>query len=118
MVVVTPVAPMVIPEVLLVPMLIVPLVCPAPALMETLPPLPPVEDSAPAVRFNAPPVPPVPVSVPAVKFKAPPFCIAALLVAGWMVIACPPVRVVMSGERLPAKASCPAVESVTLVPIN
>src|SRR6202044_2070784 len=48
------------------PILIEPLVCPAPALMVTLPPLPPVEDSAPAERFNAPPVPPVPVSVPAV----------------------------------------------------
>ena len=79
------------------PILIEPLVCPAPALIVTLPPLPPVEDSAPAVRFNAPPVPPVPVSVPAVRFNAPPLAAVALLVAGRREREFPPVKVVISG---------------------
>ena len=105
MVVVMLFAPRVMDPVLSVPILIDPFVAPAPALMITLPPLPPVEDSAPAVRFNAPPVPPVPDSVPAVKFKAPPVPTAALLVAGRRERELPPVRVVISGERLPVRAS-------------
>ena len=82
MVVVIPVLPIVIAEAALVPMLIVPLVAPVPALMLTFPPLPPVEDSAPAVRFNAPPVPPVPDSNPPVRLMAPPVPAAALFDAG------------------------------------
>ena len=111
-------APRVMDAVLRVPILIAPLVCPAPALMMTFPPLPPVVDSAPAVRFNAPPVPPVPVSVPAVKFNAPPFAAAALLVAGRSEREFPPVKVVMSGKRFPARASWPVGLTVTsLVPL-
>ena len=81
-------APIVKAEVLLVPMLIDPLVAPCPALMMTFPPLPPVEDSAPAVRFNAPP-----------------FVAAALFDAGWRERELPAVRVVMSGESPPVRAS-------------
>ena len=82
MLVVTPVAPRVIADAALVPILIVPLVAPVPALMLTFPPLPPVEDSAPAVRFNAPPVPPVPDSNPPVRLIAPPFATGVLKAAG------------------------------------
>ena len=97
-------------------MLTIPLVAPNPALMETLPPNPPVPDSAPAVRFNAPPVPPVPDSNPPVRLIAPPFPVVAL--AGWREREAPAAKVVMSDERLPAKASCPAVERAILEPIN
>ena len=82
MVVVMLFAPRVMDPVLSVPILIDPFVAPAPALMITLPPLPPVEDSAPAVRFNAPPVPPVPDSNPPVRLIAPPLTAGVLKAAG------------------------------------
>jgi len=88
LVVVTPVAPRVIAEVFVVPMLIAPLVVPAPALIMTFPPVPPVPDSNPPVRFNAPPFP-----------------AAALFDAGWRERELPPVKVVISEERPPARAS-------------
>ena len=47
---------MVIAEVLVVPILTVPLVAPVPALMITLPPVPLVPVSLPALKFNAAPL--------------------------------------------------------------
>ncbi len=71
--VVIPVAPRVIPEVLIVPILIVPFALgPIPALIATFPPVPPVLDSLPALRFNVPPNPPVPDSLPALRVSPPP----------------------------------------------
>ena len=56
LVVVTPLAPRVIAEVLVVPILTVPLVAPVPALMITLPPVPLVPVSLPALKFKPPPL--------------------------------------------------------------
>jgi hypothetical protein len=56
LVVVTPVLPRVIADAVLVPMLIVPLVAPAPALILTLPPVPLVPVSLPALKFKPPPL--------------------------------------------------------------
>src|SRR5580658_7093736 len=118
LVVVTPDAPRVIPEVLAVPILTVPLVAPAPALIITLPPLPPVADSLPPVKLTVPPVPPVPDSTPAVRLRVPPLPAAVLLVNGCSDNELPPVRVVISAAWLPASASAPEVFKVALVLIN
>ena len=86
-----PLAPMLIAEVLAVPNEIVPLVeVPDPALMVTEPPVEVAPDSLPASNTNAPPV-----------------AESVVFVAGWTVSELPPVRVVISGDRFPAKASCP-----------
>ena len=98
--VVTPAAPRLIAPVLLVPILTVPLVAPAPAFMTTFPP-----------------VPFVPVSAPPVKFRA---------AAAWLLFTFTPgcrdkevlLNVVISGERFPARESCPVGERViTGVPL-
>jgi hypothetical protein len=91
-VVVLPVAPMFIAWVFDVPMLIEPLVeVPVPAKMLTEPPVEVVPDSSPAVKFKAPPVPEL-----------------LVFTAGCRVKALPPVRVVMSGLKPPARANCPS----------
>ena len=90
LVVVIPVAPMVIADVLLVPILITPLVAPEPALILTLPP-----------------VPPVPVSFPANKLRPPPAWVLVLFTAGCTESEFPPVRVVISEANPPMSASCP-----------
>jgi hypothetical protein len=104
-VVVIPLAPREIAAVLLVPILIDPLVAPLPALTVTFPPVPPVPDSAPPIRLTTPPTPPVPDSVPAVRFNPPPVPAAALFAAGNNDREFPPVKVVISGERFPARAN-------------
>ncbi len=89
MVVVIPVAPRVIAAVLEVPIEIEPLVVvPLPALILTEPPVEVVPDSLPALRVKLPPVPEL-----------------VALVAGATVRELPPVKVVISGERFPARAS-------------
>jgi hypothetical protein len=88
LVVVIPVAPRVKDLVLAVPILTVPLVAPLPALTVTFPPVPPVPDSFPAFKFNAPP-----------------FWLLFALVAGCNDREFPPVKVVISGERFPARAN-------------
>jgi hypothetical protein len=89
LVVVIPDLPRVIAEVLVVPILTVPLVAPAPALIETLPPV----------------VVPVPVSLPAERVRFPPEALLVELAAGIIDKPLPPVRVVISGLRPPARAS-------------
>jgi len=107
-----PFAPRTIAEVLLVPMFTVPLVVPVPAVILMFPPVPPVPVSLPATKLTLPPVPPVPDSNPPVRFNAPPLPAAALLDAGWRERELPLIKVVMSGERFPFKASCPVGPTV------
>jgi hypothetical protein len=94
-----PFAPMLIDAVFDVPILIAPFVLvPVPAWMFTEPPVEVEPDSFPAFKFNAPPVPdPV------------------LFTAGWRVRALPPVKVVISGFKPPAKASCPSCLTVNVL---
>ena len=105
-----PFAPRTIAEVLVVPILTVPLVAPVPPVMLMFPPIPPVPVSFPATKLTLPPVPPDPDSNPPVRFNAPPFPAEAL--AGWREREFPPIKVVMSGERFPPKASCPVEPTV------
>ena len=63
---------MVIAEVLVVPILTVPLVAPVPALILTLPPVPLVPVSFPAVKFKVPPIPELVVVIPGCRERAVP----------------------------------------------
>jgi hypothetical protein len=97
-VVVTPFAPIPIDAVFDVPILIAPFAAPNPALIVTLPP-----------------VELVPVSSPASKTKSPPASVSLVFAAGCSVNEFPPVRVVISGFKFPARASCPSCLTVNVL---
>src|SRR5580658_3124827 len=101
LVVVTPDAPRVIPEVLVVPILTVPLVVPAPALIETLPPTPPPLFDPPIIDTPAPA--PEEVLLPG----------ATVMEVGEV-----PAAVVISAAWLPARVRTPAVERLKLLPMK
>jgi hypothetical protein len=94
-----PFAPKLIAAVFEVPMLIAPLAeVPVPARMLTEPPVEVPPDSLPPLMLIAPPVPE-----------------AVVFTAGWSVKALPPVSVVISGLKPPAKASWPSCLTVRVL---